>query len=622
MSNSKLYQLLLAAAILAFVIIPGSIARTAPEAVNFTNPGSSDVLLAEMDEFATDVLFDPWDMSQPTDLTYYRGESQLTNTTFANGIYSAQMTSGNGGERITLLDVGATNNAALRTGKMGYNFPINTNTYRYLTLRLYKGHAGASSGLILWYEDDSFATAKTGISNGYGVPGGTGWHTIVVDLETIGIQSGGKNWSGTVRGLIIKPYAGPGSAGSTVKLDWARLTKEDPRSERPFTIQWTGGSGTFDLYASPDNKSLGPNDYLIAADVSASDGSYTFQTGVLPAGKYYIGADEGSSVSWSSGAMVVNAKPIVEITKPSRTSGEEYGRDINNNAWDMSNTTDVNHALKPWETTCLSGQQFASGIFSANLVANCPSTHVDPIVYFGHMDPFQNVQDPLVDTSKFRYFSYRFFHSGEQNVTEGWVSRFGWWQTNNEDNVTTQEVVLSRDIIIHEGWNEYNIDLWAPDIVDEAHPVQRAWSSSAPNRLRFDPTELNSNLLPASIQLDWFKLTAMDEVVAGAPFNIEFDPSESSASFTFYYDTDTNPNNGRTLIGSSPRPVNGLEALASGSFTIFLPALSNNYSPCTTAFCYGWQTSGVSAGQYFVCIEADDGTNTSYRCSESPVVVQ
>lgn len=587
---------------------------SAPDAVTFTSPGASDDVLAELNEFATMELGDPWDMEQPTDLIYYRTVSQIENSQFMDGIYSGTMGSGGGG-RMTLLSALAQNNAALRTGKNGYAFPIDTNEYRYLTLRLFKGNSQTNSGTVIYYKDDSYSNASMGTGPTYSAPGKVGWFTVVLDLET------GTKWSGSIVELIVLPFSGPGAAGATVKLDYARLTTENPNTARPYTIQWSGGSGDITLYASPDDKTLDADDIEIAT-VEASDGSYTFQTGVLPAGTYYIAAVEGSGTSWSNGALVINDVPNVTITKPSMTSGEEYASSVIGNAWDMNDVTDANDDLKPWEETCLANGQFTSSIYSADFVPNCRSTYIDPIVYLGGLDVNPpGIQDPLIDTDKYRYFSFRYrLNAGDQNVGQGWVSRVGWWQTNATDNITTQEIVMSRDVILFEGWNTYKVDMWAADIVDENHPVQRSWRASAPNRLRFDPAELNSSLLPADFDLDWIKLTAMDEVEAGRPFSIEYEPSESGVSYTLYYDTDTNPGNGRTQIGTAPRPAN--PAAPSGGFSIFLPALFNDFVPCTATGCYTWSTGSVPAGEYYICIEADDGLNESYRCSEAPVVVR
>src|SRR5690606_30902229 len=158
--------------------------------ISFTAPGASGARLAEMDEFATMVLGDPWDMDEHTDLFYYRRDSQLVNSNFADGVYSARTTGGNGAGPITLRTAGAPNDTAMRLGKIGYNYPINADKCRYLSLRLYKSNQQYNSGLVQWYETDAYTDAVLGFTNSYPVPTGAGWHTVVVDLATIGIQSG------------------------------------------------------------------------------------------------------------------------------------------------------------------------------------------------------------------------------------------------------------------------------------------------------------------------------------------------------------------------------------------------------------------------------------------------
>lgn len=599
---------------------PQAAVRSAPTAVTFTAPGASGAVLAELNEFATVQMGDPWDMNEATDLSYYRSESQMTNSAFANGIYSARMTNGNGGERITLLSAGAQNNAALRTGKIGYNFPINAGAYRYLTYRIYKSNANQNSGLVQWYADDSYANASLGVSQSFTVPAGAGWHTIVVDLQSLGNppQQGGKSWSGTIRELLLKPFAGPGAANAEVKLDWARLTVENPNTARPYTLRWNGGSGPFDLYASPGNKSLDANDILIASGVTGS--SYQFQTGVLPAGDYYIAADDGSTVSWSSGALTINAMPDVEIVAPSMTSGEDYAADVVGNAWDMNQTSDLNDVLPAGWETCVSNPNFNGGIYSATLTGcSTDGAYTDARFIISYLNP--SGPDPAIDTDKFRYFSFRYYQSGEQNVGEGWIARLGYWQQAN-GGLPGQDTVMSRDIIIHEGWNTYKIDLWASDLPDEASPSMRQWRDAAPNRLRFDPSELALALMPAEIKLDWIMLTAMDEVARGDIYRIAYN-GEPGASYTFYYDTDTNPGNGRTLIGASPFVQTAVspQTISADSF-LYLPIVQNNAEECPANSCYSWNTSSVSVGTYYVCTEGDDGVNTLYRCSEAPLVVR
>ena len=609
--------------------------------VTFIEPSSEGVTLPELDEFATMVMGDPWDMEQPTDLAYYRSDSQLLNSTFTDGVYSAQMTSGDGQERITLLTAGAPNNEAMRIGKIGYNYPINADHYRYLTYRLYKSHTNVNSGLIQWFAEDAYTNNVMGVSNGFLIPAESGWHTMVVDLQEIGIQLGQQDWEGTIRELIIKPFAGPGAAGATVKLDWARLTAEDPRTARPYTVSWrvpADSNDTIDLYASAGNKTLDERSVLLAANVPVTDGEYTIQTGILPAGDYYIAAQSANgSISWSDGPLIINTVPLVTIDKPSKLSGEDYAETVLGKAWDMTSEEDMNYNLLPWQqqSTCVTDETFVNGIYTAHLIPHCPDgvLYVDPILYLGHLVRTPHgVMDPPIDTSRYRYLSYRFLHSGTENVQEGWMVRWGWWQVDGSNATVTEPVVMGRDLMILEGWNTYKADLWAPDVVDEVHPIQRSWLDSAPNRLRFDPSELNSNLMPAHIQLDWIKLTAMDEVQAGDLFPILFELNKPGVELTFYYDTDTNPNNGRTLIGSTTIATsnNGIlqpaqpseETITNMPHLLYLPLMMNRYFECEANECFIWDTTGVTPGTYYVCIEAEDEFNRFYQCSEAPMVVK
>jgi hypothetical protein len=604
--------------------------RNAPSLV-VISPGASGVTLAEMDEFATTVMGDPWDMDEPTDLAFYRTESQIFNSQFSDGVYSGQMTVGNGSERITLLTAGAANNAALRVGKIGYTYPIDADYYRYLSFRMYSSNTTCNSGLIQWYADDSYSDTSMGVSNGFLVPPSpcfgqpSGWYIYVLDLQTIGIQLGSQNWTSSIRELLIHPFSGTGAAGATVKLDWARLTADDPNTARPYTIEWTGdgSGGPVTLYASPDDKVLDADDIVVAEYQSASDSSYTFQTGVLPAGIYYIAASNSNGTAWSSGPLIINAPPAVTIVQPSMTSGQEYATSEIGNAWDMNDTTDLNDSVPPSLYTCVTNESYSNGIYSAVIPSPvCPSgsSGSDSILYLGGMDRYPpGTLDPLIDTSKYRYLSYRFYHSGTQDVGHGWVTRFGWWQVNATDNGVNESPVMSRDIIILEDWNTYKIDLWAVDIVDETYPPGTPdWESSHPNRLRFDPTELVSEYVPATIQLDWIKLTAMNEVEQGDPFEIQYTlDTMDNVTATVYYDTDTDPTNGRTPI---QLPAPGPAPSPTLTNTVYLPLVVNNLVS-DSQIVVMWDTTGVTPGTYWISINADDGYNTTTWYSEAPVSV-
>lgn len=622
--------------VFVFVLLVGGI-NGRSQAKSSIDPISLEIIssptgsvLPEIDEFATTKFGDPWDMNEASDLAYYRSDSQIANSTFANGIYSGQMTNGQGGDRITLLTAGSRNNAAMRVGKIGYNYPINADYYRYLTFRMYSNNTNCNSGLIMWFADDSYLAASQGISNGFLVPPDpcinqpSGWYTYVLDLKTIGIQQGQKPWSGIIRELAMKPFAGTGAAGSTVKLDWVRLTAADPRSIRPYTIQWNndGSGGAVSLYASPNNQTLGEDDdILIASNQSANGGSFVFQTGVLPAGTYHIAVKNNSGTVWSGSPLIINAPPQTTITRPSKTSGEEYAASVLGNAWDMNNPSDLNDVLPyAWET-CVTNETFTASIYKTTILpCSTGGQYTDARLIMGHM----TAPDRNIDTDKYRYLSFRTHLDGTQDVSQGWVTRFGWWQ--DQGGVTTELTMMSRDIIILEGWNTYRVDLWADDVVDEAISVQRTWRNSTPNRLRFDPVELHTSLLPRDFRIDWIKLTAMDEVNAGAVFPIEYTLSENqNVSLNFFYDSDTNPDNGRFPI--TPSTTHSAALAFNQQYKAFLPLIrgpQNGQPPlsCGTDNCIEWNTSGVAGGTYYICIESNDGFNTSYRCSEVPLIVR
>jgi hypothetical protein len=146
-----------------------------------------------------------------------------------------------------------------------------------------------------------------------------------------------------------------------------KMIAEDPRTARPYTITWTGdgSGGPVTLYTSPNDKVLDANDIVIAKDQKASGGSYVFQTGVLPAGTYYIAAVNQNGMAWSSAPLVINAPPQVTITKPSMTSGQDYATTVIGHPWDMSHVGDLNDKVPPPMQTCVTNQKYANGIYSA-----------------------------------------------------------------------------------------------------------------------------------------------------------------------------------------------------------------------------------------------------------------
>jgi hypothetical protein len=604
----------------------GNDSTTATAALQIIEPNGIGDHLAEIDDFATFHMGDPWDMEQQTDLQLFRThDSFFQNERFVDGVFAGNMTRGDGSEYIMPLYAGAVDHDALRIGKIGYTYPIDASHYRYLTFRMYFNGPVCHTGIVRWSEDDTRTEAVSGVSNGFYVPPKPcedkppGWEIYVLDLKTIGIQWGANNWERIIRELRIIPVGGV-PVGTEIRMDWIRLTAQDPRTARPYTIRWQNAAGPVTLYASRDNQVLDEKDILIAT-VEGALGQYVWQTGVLEAGTYHIYATDGKTAAWSPGPLVLNSVPSVEILAPSMTSGADYSAVEVGNPWDMNDPADIN--LNPPEPfrTCMDQTRFEDGIFHAR-TPRCPSTldHNDPMIFLGGFDRYPpGTPDPEVDTQRYRYFSFRYWLEGEQNMAGGWVARVLWWKENATDNGAIEAPSTGRDIILYEGWNTYSLDLTAEDAVDNTLPRDRLWLDSHPNRMRLDPNELMPELSPGFIHLDWVKLTAMDEVQRGTPYTIRFVTSQSDVSYKAYYDTDRNPSNGLM-------PVRILApSVEHGQYTVFLPlAFASYLDPDTRAAgsAIRWDTAGVPPGEYWIAVEVNDGLNTILWYSEAPVAVR
>ena len=255
-------------------------------------------------------------------------------------------------------------------------------------------------------------------------------------------------------------------------------------------------------------------------------------------------------------------------------------------------------------------------------------------MFLGGMNPNPpGTIDPVIPTNKYRYLSYRMLQEGQEDVERGWLTRVGWWQVNAQESGVNQPAVMSRPVMTLEGWQTYKIDLWSDEVVDPAYDRNFKWLNAQPNRLRLDPGEHMAELLPGAFHVDWIKLTAMEEVARGATYPIKFSlqAAQPQAEISFYYDTDTDPGNGRTLIATrslSPQavaPEAPAVAMGTGSaaapwrYKVYLPRISSNRDGATV---YNWNTANVNPGTYFVCANTHDGLNSTYGCSEAPLVVR
>jgi hypothetical protein len=298
------------------------------------------------------------------------------------------------------------------------------------------------------------------------------------------------------------------------------------------------------------------------------------------------------------------------------TSGPEYSAIEIGDPWDMNGATDVDLA-PPFINICMDQIRFSDSLLQAR-TPRCPTSlpHNDPMIFLGGMDARPpGLADPEIDTGRYRYLSFRFYMVGEQKLGGGWNARVFWWRMDPQDSGVLESPSTGRDIILHEGWNTYKLDLGASDAVDESTPDDLTWLQAHPNRLRLDPNELLPENSPGYIYVDWLALTAMDEVTRGMPYQITFTTNKRGLAYQIYYDTDKNPTNGRKPIEIEQRKM-----ASRGPIKVFLPIVSGSHTRPVEHQVH-WDTSSVPAGQYWISVELDDGHNQTTWYSEIPMKV-
>jgi hypothetical protein len=152
-----------------------------------------------------------------------------------------------------------------------------------------------------------------------------------------------------------------------------------------------------------------------------------------------------------------------------------------------------------------------------------------------------------VDTHKYRYLTVRFQVDGPFDLSRDSVARLFW--SSQRAGALGAAATTSKDILVWPGMNSYTVDLASLSTAPDGGLVSgEAWTASSKRSLRFDPHEIPQ---PRTFHIDDVKLTA--KPVSTGFFTIRFAGGDADGDYTsvsLYYDVDTNPANGKTLIAS------------------------------------------------------------------------
>jgi hypothetical protein len=584
----------------------GAIFRFPAYADEMSVAAVSPSVSAEGNDYATDVLGNAWNYNEYKDISKYLNTSgvviNLSNIQVANGVFSA--TSTNSDAYYFPLFPGYGQNA-INPGGYGINYPIQSNKYHCLSMRIKVETDSSDEIRVFWFADNRLTGGPFGVTQIIPVAANA-WKIYEVDLNlSFDSINSNTSWSALPywQGIRIDPTR---YANKRFHVDWVRLTDCNPKN---VTVTWSPVQANVEIWMSRqsgvlENRLLGP--------INGNSGNALVNVSGWEAGSYYLGVKNLSSgaVQWMN--FAIESKPEITITKPSYTSGEGIFLPMNNSSeliYGVDRTRCVNHTFN---NGVLEMETKSPATIGSGCVAG---SYSDPQLYFNL--PYQ------IDTTQYRYFTYRLHTQGTwQDVNKGWVGRLIWYYNRSPQQLC---IAVSNDIIIDVDWERYALDLHQPGIGTPEYVeycgTQYLWSAYPIHLLRFDP---NENATSSSIfqKLDWISLNKMDEASRTVVFPIHatFSKPLDSLTLRFYYTTDIAQPRQRSLQLVSPAPPPNLAGLE----LLFLPYIGyQSFSEDPVASEFLWNTSGVASGTYYVCIEATDEVgNVSIRCSEAPVRVE
>lgn len=536
--------------------------NTPNDTITLTGP-APNTTIAESDDYATQVLADPWDMNNLDDLDQ---PYHITNWGMSNGIWSGTTT--DAAHTASVFPVYKNYDSAYSyLGENdGQNKPIDSQRFNRLLVRMYSPIASFSVAYF-WQGYNGSPTGGTGI-----IPTQAGWHIYSVDM-----RQNGSGWTGNSYSQLRFDIPSEG-AGNNVQIDWMRLT---PDTATPVTINWTAqGSGTVNLYLSLSANATDDNELQIGT-ASASANSFTWNTTGVAPGSYYIHAELNGA--WSSiGPLVVNTAPLIHIDAPSPLSGEEYAYAQRAQSWDGNSPNQFDAVANVSNLT-----------FAPDAIRGTPSNG-DPALSWLH-----NEDAHPIDASKYHYFTARLWldpPSSRPFSPYNLGTRLLW----GNGNLSTTELIVGP----YNRWIPAAYDLRQIQLVGN-QPSN--WGGTLSD-FRFDPLEPDDAygqppLLPAGFKIQSAHLTS--DPVAGRTGEAASNLFGTIIRWSSLQGTGT-----VSLYRENADQESGIEG---GTLIAQNIPMSQGQ--------YVWDTNAVPVGNYRIYAQVSDGRNSSTARALVPLVV-
>lgn len=590
----------------------------------------------EGDDFATQVLKNPWDFTERRDIGW---EELFTGSSVgvSSGIWSGTYAGGAGKSYVFPLFPGFANTSALTNGiegdrsmaSFGAVYPINSAKYNLLTFMgshdkkdlesLFwntdptGGNPQGSSPEEFWPDGTQYCVRTNDLALLKGTPA-SGWqarHFNLANLTSTCNTAKAGAWSGNIIALRIDASATE-VAGNITKYDWMRLV--DPTSAPNLTPTWTStgintGTQFISVFLDNNNSGFDGKEYML---VSGDPGTITFPTASLPPGDWYFYLVVRNkttlatlATSGYSARLRVNKAPVATFAAPTQVTGEDFATREQLDPWDfasMSDAANVNTSVIPYNEYVWKqffGESVGTGALTA--FADDPqagNTETDSQV---HLNLGNNLSDlGGVDSGAYRYLAFNLFIDPtlyptiSDKIAKGFVTRIAAWQ----NLVEFGQRFAPKLNIIYEGTHRYYIDLHDFDVAEKnVFPETSAWlEKEIWSHLRLDTQETGFEG-PTAFSLDNVNLYT-ENYSEDQEYEIAWDIEDNNATsnISIYYDSDNLGFNG-TLITTLNNVPKG-----AGS--------------------YNWDTSSLTEGtRYYVYLVIDDGVNISRYYSPVPIII-